>query len=91
MQHRGRICTSPGRSRLNFLNIARASLAEVGYCIHVTHRLAYVTADDASRLEIEIKQVGAPLAGLIRSEQLIKGAEIVRAVLVFAFVAMQQV
>ena len=81
----------PGRSRLNFLNIARASLAEVGYCIHVAHRLEYVTADDATRLEIEIKQVGAPLAGLIRSEQLVKGAKIVGAVLVFAFLAMQQV
>ena len=79
----------PGRSRLNFLNIARASLAEVGYCIHVAQRLGYVTADDASRLEIEIKQVGAPLAGLIRSERLVKGAEIVGAALALVFLAMQ--
>jgi four helix bundle protein len=29
---------APGRTRVNFLNIARASLAEVGYCIHVARR-----------------------------------------------------
>src|SRR4051812_3550040 len=31
-----------GRDRLRFLNIAEASLAEVGYCIHVARRLGYI-------------------------------------------------
>jgi len=58
------------KARLNFLNIAIASLAEVGYCIHVVNRLGYISDDVAAALEIDIKQVGAPLAGLIRSTRL---------------------
>src|SRR5882672_6096943 len=59
-----------GRSRVNFLKISRASLAEVGYCIHVARRLGYVSDVVANELEIQVRQVGAPLAGLIRSERL---------------------
>src|SRR5205814_10688919 len=42
---------SAGRARLNFLNIAQASLAEVGYCIHVAWRLGYISEADANELE----------------------------------------
>ena len=59
-----------GRSRVNFLKLSHASLAEVGYCIHVARRLGYVSDVVANELEIQVKQVGAPLAGLIRSERL---------------------
>jgi four helix bundle protein len=55
---------------LNFLNIAQASLAEVGYCIHVAQRLGYISEAVANELELDVKQVGAPLAGLIRSARL---------------------
>ena len=55
------------RARRHFLNIAESSLAEVGYCVHVAHRLGYVTADIASEIEIEIKRTAAPLVGLIRA------------------------
>jgi four helix bundle protein len=58
-----------GRGRVNFLNIAQSSLAEVGYCIHAALRLGYLTKQLADECEIEVKQVGAPLAGLIRSER----------------------
>src|SRR5438874_664385 len=61
---------APGRSRLNFLNVAQASLAEVGYCVHVALRLGYVSEVAAGELENEVKHVGAPLAGLIRSTRL---------------------
>ena len=57
-----------GRGRLNFLNIAQASLAEVDYCIHTAKRLGYISEELAATLEVTMKQVGAPLAGLIRSE-----------------------
>jgi len=57
------------RRRVNFLNTSRASLAEVGYCIHVARRLGYLSDAVAKNLEVQIKQVGAPLAGLIRSER----------------------
>jgi len=55
------------RDRLHFLNIAEASLAEAAYCVHAAWRLGYV--DDSARdaLEKDLNEVGAPLAGLIRS------------------------
>jgi four helix bundle protein len=55
------------KERLNFLNISQSSLAEVEYCIHVATRLGYLTRAEAESLQAEINQVGAPLAGLIRS------------------------
>jgi four helix bundle protein len=55
------------RERLHFLNIAEASLAEVGYCLHVAARLGYIEPQAQEALEIELLRVGAPLAGLIRS------------------------
>src|SRR5262245_8735273 len=58
-----------GRGRLNCLNISQSSLAEVGYCIHAAKRLGYLTNAEADKWEVAIKQVGAPLAGLIRSEK----------------------
>jgi len=74
-----------GRGRVNFLNISQASLAEVGYCVHVAVRLGYLSEQEASDCELAIKQVGAPLAGLIRSERsgvLIRGGG---AMLVFCY------
>jgi four helix bundle protein len=65
-----------GRARLNFLHISHSSLAEVGYCIHVAQRLGYVTKVQAEELEMQIKQVGAPLAGLIRSTRLKMGTQV---------------
>jgi four helix bundle protein len=60
----------PSRGRVNFLKIAQSSLAEVGYCIHVAQRLGYVSEEMARELDEEIKKVGGPLAGLIRTERL---------------------
>ena len=61
---------SPGHARLNFLKVSRASLAEVGYCIHVAQRLGYISEAVAKELELQVKEVGAPLGGLIRSTRL---------------------
>ena len=58
------------RARLNFLHIAQSSLAELGYCVHVAHRLGYVSHAEAEEIELAIRQVGAPLAGLIRATRL---------------------
>src|SRR6478735_3965445 len=55
------------RSRLHFLNISESSLSEVGYCIHVAHRLGYINDQRLGELEKDINAVGAPLAGLVRS------------------------
>ena len=74
-----------GRARVNFLHISQSSLAEVGYCIHVAHRLGYLSESVAGELETEIKQVGAPLAGLVRSERLQTGLKVGGAVLAIMY------
>ncbi len=53
--------------RIRFLNIAEASLAELAYCLHVSNRLGYITHEEHRALKAEALQVGAPLAGLLRS------------------------
>jgi four helix bundle protein len=53
--------------RLHFLQIALASLAESGYCVHVAQRLGYVSATESESLELEIRKVSAPLRGLMKS------------------------
>ena len=53
--------------KLQFFNIARASLAEVGYCLHVAHRLNYIDANQFERLEANVKQASAALNGYIKS------------------------
>ena len=40
--------------------------AEVGYCIDVAQRLGYLSEDVAGELELEIRKVGALLAGPTR-------------------------
>jgi four helix bundle protein len=57
----------PGKDRLHFLQIALASLAEVGYCLHVARRLRYVGSADYQRLETEVRRTAAPLRGLMKS------------------------
>ncbi len=79
------IARPAGRARVNFLNISQSSLAEVGYCIHVARRLGYSSEGEASAFETEIKQVGAPLAGLIRSERMHVSAKIAGTILVLVY------
>jgi len=57
----------PGKDRLHFLQMASASLAEVGYCLHAARRLGYVDDAKYERLEIEIRKTAAPLRGLMKS------------------------
>ena len=57
----------PGKDRLHFLQIALASLAEVGYCLHAARRLGYVGDADYEKLELQVRQVAAPLRGLMKS------------------------
>jgi four helix bundle protein len=53
--------------RLQFLNTSRASLAEVGYCLHVAHRLGYIDKDDFGTLDVSVRRLAAALNGFIRS------------------------
>ncbi|MGD9780538.1 MAG: four helix bundle protein [Kiritimatiellia bacterium] len=52
---------------LHFLFIARGSLAEVAYFIHLSHRLRYFGEDLHSRLAKQADEASRVLAGLIRS------------------------
>lgn len=53
------------KERFYFLNIASASLAEVGYGLHAAHRLGYLTPGQYEALELRVRQVAAPLNGLM--------------------------
>jgi len=56
----------PIDERLQSLNILWGSLAEVGYCLHVPRRLCYISDTTYEKFELEVRQVGAPLSGLIQ-------------------------
>jgi four helix bundle protein len=81
----------PGRKRLQFLHISEASLAEVGYCIHVARRLGYVSAQTAQEIEEQVRRVGSPLSGLITSTRLKIGSEVVGALIFLAAAVAQSV
>ena len=53
------------KEKFHFLSIASASLAEVGYGLHAAHRLGYLTPERYDELELKIRQVAAPLNGLM--------------------------
>ena len=54
------------KERLQLLNVAWGSPAEVGYCLHVARRLGYVSNEIYTKLELDVRRVGAPLSGLIK-------------------------
>jgi four helix bundle protein len=56
------------RDYLHFLYIARGSLSETQYFIHLSHRLGYVSDAESERLRGETKRVFACLHGLIRAQ-----------------------
>jgi S23 ribosomal protein. len=60
------------RETLQFLRISWSSLVEVGYYIHVAHRLRYISEATSDLLEGQVRQVAAPLLGLIRREERMK-------------------
>ena len=55
------------REYLHFLYIARGSLSETQYFIHLASRLGYLTAEDALALDAQTKDVFARLHGLIKA------------------------
>lgn len=57
----------PGKDRLHFLQIASASLAEAGYCLHAAKRLGDITEKKYGELELQVRQTAAPLRGLMKT------------------------
>lgn len=63
------------RERLHYLNIAEASLAEVGYCLHVASRLGYLRPEEYGSLARDARSTAAPLVGLIKAVRHGNGTE----------------
>jgi four helix bundle protein len=59
----------PPKERAQFLRIALASLAELGYCIHAAQRLEYITDDVKKEIDLDLRRVSAPLRGLLKSQR----------------------
>lgn len=55
------------REYLNFLYIARGSMAETEYLLHLANRLKYLQESDYKRLEEIRKETAKTLQGLINS------------------------
>src|SRR5262245_15441162 len=49
------------KERLHFYNIASASLSELGYGLHASRRLGYLTPDKYSALELKVRMIASPL------------------------------
>ena len=52
------------RDRPQFLEIALSSRCELGYGIHVSRRLEYISEDIERELEAAVRAIDAPLRGL---------------------------
>ena len=53
------------KESFHFCSIASASLAEVGYGLHAARRLGYLVPSRYEDLERKIRQIAAPLNGLM--------------------------
>jgi four helix bundle protein len=63
------------RVRLRFLRTALASLAEVGYATHLAHRIGYLSDEEWAAMDQQLRQVAAPLHGLIRQQSKVAGSD----------------
>ena len=57
------------RDYLHFLYIARASLSEARYFVHLAHRLGYMNANQHNQLLNQADETARILAGLIRATE----------------------
>ena len=66
-----------GRTResIRFLKIARRSLNEVGYGLHVACRLGYLTLAEFETYQDKLRAVGGPLQGLINKRRSLLAAK----------------
>ena len=77
------------RERLRFFNIASASLSETGYGLHAARRLGYIDEATYVELELRVRQVAAPLNGLIkttRTKERLEGAATMAVLLLGAMI-----
>lgn len=55
------------KDKLKFLNVSRASLAEVGYCLHVARRLGYISVVQLDATLVTVRRTSAALGGFMRA------------------------
>ena len=70
------------RDKLNFFNIASASLSEVTYGLHAARRLGYIDEDTYRSLDDLTRMVAAPLNGLIKKH---RATQVMKVVSVLGF------
>ena len=75
------------RDKLNFFNIASASLSEVTYGLHAARRLGYIDEDTYRSLDDLTRMVAAPLNGLIKKHRVTLVMKGVVSVLGFSLLA----
>jgi four helix bundle protein len=66
-----------GLDSIRFFKIARGSLSELGYGLHTSKRLGYITEEEFAVYQARLSAIGGPLQGLINKRRLkvgIKGA-----------------
>lgn len=55
-------------SRTRFLRIAVASLAELGYALHFTRRVGYISEKKWGEMDLLVRRTAAPLQGLLKQQ-----------------------
>jgi four helix bundle protein len=78
------------RESIRFLKIARRSLNEVGYALHASRRLGYITQEELADYQQRLQGIGGPLQGLINKRRLKFSVKVAGCVM-FAFFALSAV
>ena len=60
------IARGSGLDSIRFFKISRASLSELGYGLHASRRLGYITEAELAIYQQRLGAVGGPLQGLIK-------------------------
>lgn len=76
------------RDYAHFLHVARGSLAEVQYFVHLAHRLEYLGEKDAAALADQSRRAFACLQGLVRAVEKEAGNTVKAATAVAGIVAL---
>jgi four helix bundle protein len=76
-----------GLDSIRFFKIARGSLSELGYGLHASRRLGYITEEEFAIYQQRLSAIGGPLQGLINKRRLKVGIKSAGAV-VIAFLAL---
>ncbi|HUE87786.1 MAG TPA: four helix bundle protein [Vicinamibacterales bacterium] len=69
------IARGRGLDSIRFFKIARGSLSELGYGLHASRRLGYITEEELAIYQQRLSAIGGPLKGLIKKRRLELGVK----------------